>query len=368
MPDVRHLPLLILLLAACGHPEPGPEPAPTARPEPKREAFPTPAIPWDPRRTLCAKAATPPVIDGSLDDPAWQHVPWTTEFVDIRGPGHPTPRQRTRAKLTWDDTHLYVAAQLDETHVWATLTKRDSVIFHDNDFEVFIDPDGDTHDYYELEINAHGTEWDLYLDRPYRDGGPALHGWDIAGLRSAVQVDGTLNDPGDTDRGWTVEIAFPWKALGEAAGTRCPPRPGDRWRLNFSRVQWRTKIVDGRYEKLRGDDGKPLPEDNWVWSPQGLVNMHYPEMWGIVEFADVGATGEAAPPTELERLGWALRRGYYEQRRGQAGLSPWWGFYLMTVGPGRTVEDHRPVFELSGRAGEHELLIGADGRLRRPRR
>jgi|GEM_PF-5265226 len=44
-----------------------------------------------------------------------------------------------------------------------------SYVFYDNDFEVFIDPDGDTHRYYELEINAFGTEWDLFLDRPYRD-------------------------------------------------------------------------------------------------------------------------------------------------------------------------------------------------------
>jgi hypothetical protein len=25
-------------------------------------------------------------------------------------------------------------------------------------------------------------------------------------------------------------------------------------------------------------------EDNWVWSPQGLINMHVPEMWGRVRF------------------------------------------------------------------------------------
>ena len=57
---------------------------------------------------------------------------------------------------------------MTEPDLWATLKKRDSVIFYDNDFELFIDPDGDTHCYYELEINSHGTEWDLFLDKPYR--------------------------------------------------------------------------------------------------------------------------------------------------------------------------------------------------------
>jgi hypothetical protein len=31
-----------------------------------------------------------------------------------------------------------------------------------------------------------------------------------------------------------------------------------------------------------------LAEDNWVWSPQGLINMHVPERWGWVEFAGSG--------------------------------------------------------------------------------
>jgi hypothetical protein len=42
---------------------------------------------------------------------------------------------------------------LESPHVWATLTNHDTVIFQDPDFEVFIDPDGDTHNYYEFEIN-----------------------------------------------------------------------------------------------------------------------------------------------------------------------------------------------------------------------
>ena len=81
---------------------------------------------------------------------------------------------------------------MEEPDIWGTLAERDSVIFHDNDFEIFIDPDGDTHEYYELEVNALGTPWDLMLIRPYRYGGPAINGWDIAGLRVGVDVRGGL--------------------------------------------------------------------------------------------------------------------------------------------------------------------------------
>src|SRR6185436_18625535 len=176
-------------------------------------------------------------IDGRLDEAAWQSAAWTDEFVDIEGDRRPKPRFKTRAKMLWDDTCFYIATQFEEPHVWGTLTKHDSVIFHDNDFEVFIDPDGDNHEYYEFEINALNTTWDLLLPRPYRDEGLGISNWEIAGLRSAVHVDGTINRPGDVDRGWTIEIAVPWKALGELARRPWPPREGDQWRINFTRVE-----------------------------------------------------------------------------------------------------------------------------------
>ena len=197
--------------------------------------------------------------------------------------------------------YFYIAAEMEEPHLWGTLTERDSVIFYDNDFEVFIDPDGDTHDYYELEVNALGTEWDLLLERPYRDGGPALHEFDTPGLLSAVQMYGTLNDPSDIDRSWTIEIAIPFAALRAIAGRPAPPANGDVWWVNFSRVQWRLDVVDGAYTKRADDNGKELREDNWVWSPQGVIAMHEPESWGLVQFVGSPApeAGQELPEFEL---------------------------------------------------------------------
>ena len=219
-------------------------------------AVPQPAIDWLPEVYGAPLTSGGPTIDGSLDDPAWESAPWTSDFADIRGHDSPSPRHRTRARMMWDDEYLYLAAEMEEPHVWGTLTERDAVIYHDNDFEVFIDPDADTHQYYELEINALGTVWDLMLLKPYRDGGPAIDAWDISGLRTGVAVDGTLNDPRDEDRGWSVEIAIPWDVLQEAAGRPVPPQAGDRWRVNFSRVQWRAIVEEGRYAKAwLGDPG-----------------------------------------------------------------------------------------------------------------
>ena len=242
---------------------------------------------------VCYRAPRPPRLDGSLDDPAWRAAPWSPAFVDIEGDVRPAPRFGTRMKMLWDDTYLYVGAELQEPDVWGTITQRDAVIFRDNDFEMFIDPDGDAQQYAELEINALNTVWDLFLEKPYRDGGHADDAWNVEGLVSGVRVLGTLNRPGDADSGWTVTLALPWRALERASHSRRAPRPGQRWRINYSRVEWQTDTAGGAYHKVPG-----LKEDNWVWTPQGVVDMHQPEHWGTVEFSPLRAdrrSPEAAP-------------------------------------------------------------------------
>ncbi len=255
------------------------------------------SMPDEARSYLCYRTPESPHIDGRLTEAAWRAAAWSEPFVDIEGDRRPPPSWRTRVKMLWDDRYFYIGAELEEPHVWATLTQRDAVIYQDNDFEVFIDPDGDTYNYFELEINALGTVWDLFLAKPYRDGGTANSAWDIDGLRAAVFIDGTLNDPTDTDAGWTVELAIPWSALAAHAPDGRFPRHSEAWRINFSRVEWPVEVVDGHYQK-RSDPttGKPLPEHNWVWSPQGAVNMHLPEMWGIVEFSSQ-VDDSAQPPS-----------------------------------------------------------------------
>ncbi len=271
-----------------------------------------------PKGYVCYRASTPLRLDGKLDDPAWQNAPWTDEFVDIEGDKRPKPRFRTRVKMLWDDQFFYVAAEMEEPHVWGTLTEHDSVIFHDNDFEVFIDPNGDNHEYYEFEINALNTGWDLLLPRPYKDGGKAVNSWEIPGLKTAVHVNGTLNDPRDTDRGWSVEIAFPWKVLGELAYRPAPPRDGDPWRVNFSRVEWRHEVVDGKYRRV-----PKTKEDNWVWSPQGVIDMHRPEKWGYVQFSTAKPgtakfVEDAAGPVKH-----LLHQVYYRQREFRKKEKRW---------------------------------------------
>lgn len=269
-----------------------------------------------PRVYVCPRAVAPFLGSGRLDTPFWEGANWTDDFVDIQGEHMPKPRFRTRAKMLWDDECLYIGAELEEPHVWATLTQRDSVIFHDNDFEVFIDPDGDNHVYAELEFNPLNTVFDLLLVRPYRDGGPALHGWDVNGLRSAVNIVGSLNDPSDEDSGWSLEVAIPWTGISDLSRRPLPPSIGEQWRINFSRVQWQHSVIDGAYRKV-----PDTPEDNWVWSPQGVIDMHCPESWGILQFAETAQDAILPYAGENERR--SLMAFYHAQRAFRAAHGRW---------------------------------------------
>ncbi|MSR52197.1 MAG: hypothetical protein EXS09_02780 [Gemmataceae bacterium] len=262
-----------------------------------------------PRGYVCYRAKAPPVIDGKLDEAAWADAPWSEPFEDIEGLGRPKPRYLTRMKMLWDDQTLYIAAELKEPHIWGTLKNHDAVIFHDNDFEVFLDPDCDSHDYAELELNALNTTWDLLLTKPYKDSGRAINAWEITGLKTAVHIDGTLNDPSDEDQGWTLEIAWPLQGVQEISSGKFPPKHGEQWRINFSRVEWDVEIVKGKYVKI-----PKRPEHNWVWSPQRVIDMHRPEKWGILQFStdQPGQTKLLPDPAQSARE--YLHSIYYAQK------------------------------------------------------
>lgn len=236
-----------------------------------------------PKRYIITKATKSIKIDGKAEK-AWGNAAFTDPFIDVAA--GPAPKFQTRTKMMWDENYLYVYAELEDPHIWGNLVQRDTIIYLNNDFEVFIDPSQKTEAYAEIELNALNTVWDLLLNRPYRAGGYANFHWNLDALQTEVRIEGTINDASDEDRRWTVEMAIPMRPLIELKNDhRQLPNEGDQWRMNFSRVQWNYDLIDGKYTRKK-IDGKLQPEYNWVWSNQTAVNMHMPENWGIVQFTD----------------------------------------------------------------------------------
>lgn len=274
-----------------------------------------------PKQYVAYYTKTPLVIDGSLTDKGWAEVPWTDEFVDISTATK--PKYTTQAKIRYDDNFLYIGAMLEETQVWANISStchcispdEDQVIFHDNDFEIFVDSDGSTHYYKEYEMNAYNATWDLCLNRPYSDGGYenssrvfGKNGFDMQPpLTCATHIEGgQINNPQQPNKYWSVEVALPLAGL-QVNKTTNKPGDGKFWRVNFSRVEWGVRVVNGKYEKFPSCQSCPVPgaahEDNWVWSPQGVIDMHQPESWGMLQFS-TSAPNSTRPITNPE---WPLR-------------------------------------------------------------
>lgn len=327
---------------------------------------------------ICYRTDTPMTIDGKSTEHAWVQAPWTDYFVNIEGSHKPASPWKTRVKMLWDDVYMYFYAEMEEPHIWATMKERDAVIFYDDDFEIFIDPDGDGHNYYEFEVNALNTLWELILLRPYRaDKRPkVLNNWNIPNIKTAVDIVGSLNDPSDRDSGWSVEWAIPWDALGELSGTPAPPQHGDQWRVNFSRVDWDMDVKEGAYHKqLNPDTGKPLPEHNWVWQPMGIVSMHIPEAWGFVQFSSesVGSGQDLFVVDPDWRLKDCLWQIYNAQRsRAHKGISLATSMQELGIDISELACTTEPTFHnslvgyavsLQSTNRDHHWVIDSEGRL-----
>lgn len=250
------------------------------------------------------------VVDGDLTKPVWQAATKSKRFVDMASGG--AAFYDTRMACIWDDDHLYIGFWVEEPFVSAELTERDDIIFQENDLEVFIDG-GDC--YYELELNALGTiyelmliwrdayqkgskfdvpEFDVHQHNVYTFGGDfdrqpesfwdgthprgtrwAFRGWEMEGLQVGVQVQGRINDPTHVDEGWTAEIAIPWKSMKWLSDDRSlPPKDGDEWRIFF-----------GRFQKLMNAGKEVTPHPAWVLKPHGKYDTHQPQQFPKIRFS-----------------------------------------------------------------------------------
>lgn len=276
-----------------------------------------PTIPHNPPVCRSYRAVGKPgKLDGDLSKPFWQTGEWMDDFHDIKGDEYPRPWKYTRVKVLWDEEAIYVGAELKDDTIWATVMNRDELIFTDNDFEIFLAPQDSSHRYFEIEMNAANSVWDLMMERPQRDCVRRIIGWDVKGLESAVHIDGELNNPYADNKGWTLEVKIPWFSLRECAKDSCYPEKyaadvGDVWRMTFSRVEYNVDIVDGKYvKKTDPATGEPLLEENWLWAPTGVYDAHMPEQWGYLIFTEAGEDHPLPADDEAKMV---LRRLYYRE-------------------------------------------------------
>jgi len=180
------------------------------------------------------------IVDGKLDEPGWKSAALTVPFV-IWNTGE-APTFPTRAKMLWDDTHLYVAFIMTDTDVWAKTKKwnlGDPCLCLEEVAEVFIDPDGDGLNYLEAEINPYGALMALRIDKEFAKGGTGDYSFTYKNLLIGIGVQGTLNDSTDVDTSWICELGFPFSEIAfTSPKLSFPPKPGESWRINLYRYEY----------------------------------------------------------------------------------------------------------------------------------
>jgi hypothetical protein len=210
------------------------------------------------------RAKVAPIIDGHLDDAAWRAAKPVT-FV-FPWPEQTGKKQKTVARLAWDNDNLYVAYECEDSDIIAVHTEHDDPTYKDDAVELFIAPPGAKNLYLGLEMNARAVLYDYLNLFPQR----LLKNYDLRGVQLAVSINGTLNVTGDQDQGWNLEVAIPWRSFADLADDPVP-KPGDRWRANMNR--W-----DGTEPNRRLSQ----------WSDSGMLkpDPHNPDRFGYLVFVE----------------------------------------------------------------------------------
>jgi hypothetical protein len=217
----------------------------------------------------CRRAGREIELTGRMSDPLWRSAaPVSLVAADS---GERADRA-TEVRLLWSPTTLYIGFRCEDDFVWGTRTEPDSDIYREECVEVFVDPSGCGHQYYEINVSPKNVVFDACIlngrtpDRPEAKfiGLTQFH---PDGLRTAVSVEGDVDRPGGA-KSWTAEYAIPLASL--IGAPHFPPRPGDEWRLNLYRI-------DAPDETARR---------YYAWNPTGRIDFHRPWRFGILKFED----------------------------------------------------------------------------------
>lgn len=246
-------------------------------------------------------------VSAAIDAPWWRAATRSPRFVDMVT-GRPAIYDSWVACLA-APSGLRFLFWSEDPYPTATKTERDEIVFADNDVELFVDFGWG---YYELEVNAFGTIYevmhvwrDTWSDSPFVDdseftidqpgvftfGGDfdrrpesfwhGTHprgvrishiGYDVPGIEVAVVVDGRLNDPSVTSRGWSVEIELPWTELERLS----------QGRISATAPSWDIGAFLGRFQHL--DIGGVRHTAAWCVSPHGVMDTHQPERFTRLQF------------------------------------------------------------------------------------
>lgn len=185
-----------------------------------------------------------PKIDGKLDDPQWRDVE-ALAFVQAQDREHPEPKYPTTVQAVWTREGVTFGFRMAEPE--PEKLARDiggdahdaSLIWWNDNVEIFLDVTGDRTDYYQLIVNANGSIADFHAKDD---------SWTAAGLKAAAFVG---------EDHWSLEVFVPYAAFPEAKR----PATGVVWYGNFTRHRV-TDRTAREYQRLNTRFAGPSNDQN----------------------------------------------------------------------------------------------------------
>lgn len=249
--------------------------SPARQPQAVKPADDRPQLPT--AHTIAKKAVDPIAIDGKLDEQSWKAAERLPIEIIHNKAQKTTPGGFGR--FTWDAENFYIAFEVIDTDIQAQGDGHDicDIVPPRDVVEIFLDTSNDDEHFLELHLNALNGFNDIFIIRP-RDDSPLqsclryklmfMNGWNLEKYQTAVQVNGTVNNAQDEDKGWTAEIKLPFKSLLLPVGQK-QPKLGGVWRMQLV-------VQDGDAQ-----------ERYLEWSPGYEAWFHHAiGTWGRVEFGE----------------------------------------------------------------------------------
>ena len=262
-----------------------------------------------------------PVVDGALEDAAWQDLPEATGLFVCRAGGAGAQdrefawRKPTSFRIGWDGDALYVAVRCREpfNHLLSPLRNDGDMLWDDNSVEVLISPDG--RGYRQFIVNSAGARW----NGSDGVGSPEMWDWSAAA--------GVAGDD------WTAEIRLPFEVLGAR------PAEGEAWRFNIGR-----NVVIG-----------PAEERHSCWAP---VTRGFADVDDFPRMVFSGAPGETAAQEAEERMNAPFHLFVEERLENPANLAVNGSFARGMASWGRSQQPHRiSIDETTATVGSQSIRL-----------
>jgi uncharacterized protein DUF5916/cellulose/xylan binding protein with CBM9 domain len=189
-----------------------------------------------------ARTAEAPIIDGNMDDPAWQQATPLLNFVQAEPLEGQPATERTEVRLLYDDRYIYVGVicyDSDPSQIIVSDTRRDQTMTDMDSFQVIFDTYHDRQNGFIFGTNPAGAQYDALVrneGEAQSTGGagpPQLSGAANVAAPAATGVDANWNADWDVQAriiqtGWTAEFRIPLRTLRYGA-------PPQLWGVNFAR-------------------------------------------------------------------------------------------------------------------------------------